>query len=338
MKKDPAEQLQSSLYFTGFEGSIENIPQDTANVLYVLDANVVLQLIRLDKGGASAAIGNFLANSKPLVATSWNAPSPKLAIDPTMGIIELTRQHQRPNAKEFLSAFDALVCKLYDINDYSSRWALETYIAAMAASIGVLPSIVATIEKTYSLISREDKISDEVIVNTLHSLLSWLLQNHDRLTLIGGPLLYATSYAIAGSPDARHLLKVNDARKGNARIVAKNVAWDFLYWLRLDVEYQRSDLEDCIICTSDRALAGLLGSRINRGPRGKLTSGSPPQLVESYGTINPFKFRRLENTKLESQLESMVMNFLARLDKLEDNSFKFGFRGSGMGRSCIGNN
>ncbi len=323
-------QERLPLHFIGFDGVLGDISPTNTNVCYVLDANVILPLLRYSSGKEALPVSyrSFLSVSKKVAQQAWDAPTPKMAIDPILGLIELTKQNEHPDIGKFLKTYDEFLQGTYGIKEYHPAWVIQTYVAAMAAQVGTLPSIVVTLEKTYSLTEGPDRLDDDEILARCEELLSWLWQNHQKLTLIGGPLLYAAVFAIAGSPDARNLVKANKARKENQRVLAKNVAWDLLYWMRMEVEYHRAALSDCVICTSDRALASLLASRVNRGPRVGLTSDSPPQTIESYGTITPFKFRRLENTQLEKRIVAMLTKFQAFLNKAEAESFKFGFDAS----------
>jgi len=325
----------ASLHFIGFEGRIEEISPDAKSTCLVLDANLILKLLRYNSGNdvLSEEVHKFLETSKQLSQVAWSLPTPKLAIDPFLGLIELTGQNKRPNIRKFLEIFDELLGGVFGIAGYHPNWVIEVYATAMIAQVGVMPSLEATLHKVYSLICSSDKPSDDEILARCEELLTWILKRHDRLTLIGGPLLYASAFAIAGSPDARHILKVAQALKGDRTATAHNVAWDFLYGLRMSMEFHRNDLENCIVCTFDKALAGFLGSKSHEGPRANLTSESMPQVVPIHGKVTPFKFRRLDNTNLEKQLFTMFLNFYTVLDKVEVDSFKFGpgslFNGAG---------
>ena len=110
------------------------------------------------------------------------------------------------------------------------------------------PSIAKLIEITYSLIPSGDTPTDEEVLRGIDLLLQWLWANNENLEVIGGPIIYVCTYAIAGSPDARKIIKLNKARKGHVNIEAlsKNIAWDFLYWVMLEFEYHYAKYSNTI--------------------------------------------------------------------------------------------
>jgi hypothetical protein len=80
-----------------------------------------------------------------------------------------------------------------------------------------------------------------------------------------------------------------------------------------------------VVCTSDYALAELLSSRVNKGPRGQLSTLAGKSSIESYGDFIPVKLKRLENTRLEKEIFQMLVQLLMALELVEEGSIKFGF-------------
>jgi len=248
-----------------------------------------------------------------------------MAINPILAIIELTKQHKEEDYSKFSEVFFELIGGVYGIEDYSPDWLKAVYELVMKAQVSLHSSIVLTLRKVYALCSLSEKIENHKIIESCSELSDWLRSNHTELQFIGGPLLYASVYAIAGSPDAKLLLKVNKALKGDCNEVASNVAWDFLYWILMEMEFHRNDYENAILCTADRSLSIIASSRVNLGPRSGLSSKSKPGNIDSYGFIEPYKFKRLENTSLEANLKEVFASLFLYLSQHEEQSFKFGF-------------
>lgn len=326
------QHQKADLYFIGFKGAITNLESGAKNVSYVLDSNLVLKLIRSHNKNEilSSNQQHFYQVSMRVANKEWGLSNPKIAINPVLAILELTKQHKKVDYKRYELMFNELLQSIYGVYGYDPIWVNQSYLAAMQALVSIHPSIVNTVMGVWSYIDKVDKPTDIQIISGCEKFLNWIWRNQEQLVLIGGPLLYVSMYAIAGSPDAQLILKVKKARKENdlnsAKLdVANNVAWDFLYWVLQELEYHRAELSDVIVCTSDRPLARLLSSRINQGIRSGINSNSPSQFIETHGDFYPFKFKRLESTKLEKKLEEMLISFHMALIQNSSDSFKFGF-------------
>lgn len=249
-----------------------------------------------------------------------------IPINPTLAIMELTKQSELSNFEKFLKYFNEFFDKIYSIRDYDPQWVYALYSITMKLLVSTHNTIAKTIETTYSLIPDVSRPSEMEIKERCESLLQWMWINQHHLTMVGGPILYLCIYAIAGSQDSRTTIKLHVAKRQGADplAVAKNVAWDLMYWVLLEIEYHRSKYKNTIICTSDKQLANLLAQRINKGPRGQFANGTEVERVDVDGSFTPFRFKRLEDSKLEQELGYMVYSFLQSLAECSSDSIIFG--------------
>ena len=316
------------LYFVGHQGLMEKLRLDQGTTMYIPDSNLVMKLLH-NKGSANQSLSEkhkqYLSISKASVRVHWHHEKKWIPVNPTLALMELSKQHQKPNLTAYLNLFDELFGGVYGIYDVAPEWVISTYFAAMQAHISTYPSISNTVQKTYSLIPPQDKPSDTETLRACEKLFQWIWLEKDNLAMIGGPLLYLCVYAIAGSPDARKFIKYSKAKKGDVKSFADNVSWDLLYWLMLEVEYHRNAYQNTIICTSDHSLAELLSSRVNKGPRGQTITDEECADVESFGDLHPFKLSRLENTPLERKIEKLLLELLFSVNLVEQDTISIGF-------------
>jgi hypothetical protein len=315
---------KESLYFIGHEGVMQRLHMGQRSTMYIPDSNVVLSLLRSTSKGKelSSRHKHFLSVSKQAVNYSWHQLEKWIPVNPVLALMELTKQHLKPDFEVYLDLHNELFANVYGIDNVALQWVVESYLAALKVQIGTLPSISKTIEAVYSLCPDEDKPSDSSVITSCEKFFTWIWQEKENLSLIGGPLMYISIYAICGSPQARTFIKYSKRSSSTA----ENVAWDLLYWAMLEFDYHENRYENTVICTSDYAMAELLASRINQGPRGQVSLiNGAVEYVETFGDFSPVKFKRLENTKLEREILQRFLPFLSALSIAEDDCIKYGF-------------
>lgn len=316
---------KQSLYFIGHTGLLDKLDGNNTNTMYVLDANLILSLIQSKASGVrlSERHLHFVEISKQAVEYSWQKNKKWIPINPIFGLMELKKQHTTPNLKTYLKMYDELFKDFYGVKDVAPEWVTDTYIQALQAHVSTHPSITRLIEAIYTLCPVGDTVSDDDAIKGCDNFLRWIWKERASLALVGGPLIYLGIYAICGSPQARAFIKYSK----RSALQARNVAWDILYWVLLEVSYHQDKYDDTVICTSDLHLAELLSSRINKGPRGQIKNLLDGEDIESYGDLHLIKFKKLENTKLEKIIFQKVRILLNALYLTENNSHKFGFHG-----------
>lgn len=314
---------KETLYFVGHEGLIQALNTGSVNTMYIPDANLVLSLLQSNPKGAKL-VGrrkSFASVSKQAVKRSWHQNKQWIPVNPILALMELTKQNVAPDYHAYFKLHNEFFKRVYGVQDVAHEWVAATYFAAFRAHVSTHSSISRTIEAVYSFCPSEDKPSDSAAMAGCEAFFNWIWEERARLTLIGGPLMYLSVYAICGSPQARAFIKYS---KRSAE-TAKNVAWDLLYWVMLEIDYHQGRYENTIVCTSDHALAELLSSRVNKSPRGQMSASGDAISVDSYGDFYPVKFKRIENTKLEKEIFQKLVQLLAALGTTENDSIKFGF-------------
>jgi hypothetical protein len=318
----------NSPVFVTHTGVIKNLARLHPRTLFVLDSNVVLTLTNNHKQLEKLAPQylKLLQALRQRAHQSWKVRQAFIPIDPVFAVMELTKQEARRDFDIYRKYLDDFFGKIFNLNDYDPSWVADTYESAMRYIDFNHSSIAETVRKVISLIPELRKPSNEQILQACDSFLDWIWQERDRLTMIGGPLLQAGIYAIAGSPEARRLLKVDRAQRQDADALSRNVAWDFMYWTHLEMNYHFKRYETTVICTSDEALVALLTQRLNTGPR------IDPRLVEetsdidSDGLISGPSLSRIEETHLGNKIRYRILHFWAKIDATTTHDVKFGIR------------
>ncbi|MFZ2633120.1 MAG: hypothetical protein WA081_04260 [Desulfosalsimonadaceae bacterium] len=291
--------------------------------MYIPDSNLVLSIVQSNnkKQTLSGKHKHFLSVTKQAVARSWHQSQQWIPIDPILAIMELTKQNVTPNFNSYIKLYKDFFEGIYRVDDVAPEWVASTYLVTLKAHVSTHPSISRTIEAVYSFCPPEEKPTDIAAKESCKRFFNWIWRERESLTLIGGPLMYLAVYAFCGSPQARAFIKYS--RRSAA--TAKNVAWDLLYWIMLEIDYHLDKYENSVVCTSDYALAELLSSRVNKGHRGQISISTEESSIESYGDFNPVKLKRLENTILEKEIFQMLAQLFMALELVEKNSTKFGF-------------
>ncbi len=280
--------------------------------MYLPDANLVLNLLRYSNNSINKlpkTYREFLRVSRNRVFVNWKNRKSFIPVNPCLAVMELTKQSKSKNYSEYVQLFNEFFKNVYQISNYSHDWVFSTYESVYNIINSSLISLKKTIILIYSSISNNEKPTDDEIIDGCKILINSILLSKHELSVIGGPLLYVGIFAIAGSPDARQILKFNALKKKESSLVAENVAWDFLYLMQVDISYYSNNYANTILCTSDKNLNRLISSRKHEGPRYSYSEIMTGKNLIATGDLIPFKLNRLRNTKLEITLMELIKEF-----------------------------
>lgn len=304
------------LRFVGHAGALSSLPTKSGNTMFVPDSNLLLNL-RRTKGSLTKlppAYQEYLRVVRRHVGQQWHERKSFIPVNPSYAAFELSRSGTAANKPKFDEFFYGYLRDMHGVWDVDPRWGDACFDELQRYVANVLPSFAAVFEKTFMVLPAAESPSDSEIEEACDELFAWVVANVDELSVIGGPAMYVATYAVAGSPDARHLMKVKEARKGNPAEVAKNVAWDFVYLQHQEPSYLYRKYDETIFCTSDAPLAALVASKIHRGPRYEPALLLNTETVEVDGELTPFKFRRLDpGTKLGDRLLDKYLAMLGEV-------------------------
>jgi hypothetical protein len=287
---------------------------------------------------------NYLSITRRFVGVQWHERKRYIPVDASFAALELSQSSAGCfNRTEFEKYFYDYIQIVHGIYNVSPSW-VQGFFEHMRRFVEAqLTSFAAIFEKTLELITPGDTASDAEIEISCNELFDWLLANKDDLVSIGGLAIYAAVYAIAGSPDARRVLKVKDARKSGSNEVAWNVAWDFVYLSYMDNLYLFKPYSQSTLCTADAALANLMASRIHKGPQYSQELLNTQDSFEVDGDLEPFKFKKLEGTKLSKRIFDKYLETLAKIEKSKKRQtmlaiFHHEMRTDFLFRPCAANN
>jgi hypothetical protein len=280
--------------------------------MFIVDANCLLNLLRhgAEYRRLPSSYRAFLLASRVRVRTCWHERHRYIPINPTFAAMELSTRDGQVDAARFHRYFSDFLARLYGINDVDPRWVDDCFALARNLVASFMPSLIAIVQEASRLMppAEADERCMEVAAMEL---CDWLETQAESLAVVGGIPLYVAIYAIAGSPEARRILKVSKRDEPSA---AQNVAWDFLYAVFRDLSYLHYQNQDDIFCTADDALAELLLAKIPVGPRYDPAMSSHTVAFESFGSLTPFPLRRLnEATRLSKCLDKRVYALLERV-------------------------
>lgn len=323
------------LRFVGHGGEITNLRRLPAKTIFVADSNLVLRLISKNElfQDLPKSYRNFLLATRQRARIGWKVREKFIPIDPTFAVMELTKQDLTPDFAAYLDYFSNFFKLVYLLDGYDPSWVKSSYDCALSLIEETVPSIQRTVLKIFSLIPPSGKHKNQVILDACDSFLEWVKSEQSSLSLIGGPLLHAAMYAIAGSPQAQRLIKVERSKRTDPFSVATNVAWDFMYWIHLDMNYHFKRYDNTIICTADGALVELLTQRRNTGPRFDHKGAFAAMEVPSTGIIAAPTLARLDDTTLGNQVAARIIDFWKYMDSNSTDDVKFGFNHLRNGKS-----
>jgi hypothetical protein len=200
---------KETLYFVGHDGLMQALNAGCVNTMYIPDSNLVLSLLQSNSKGTKL-VGrhkNFASVSKQAVNRSWHQNKQWIPVNPILALMELTKQNVSPDYQTYFKLHNEFFERVYGVQDVAPEWVAATYLAAFKAHVSTHPSISRTIEAVYSFCPSEDKPSDSAAMARCEEFFNWIWKERTRLTLIGGPLMYLSVYAICGSPQARAFIK-----------------------------------------------------------------------------------------------------------------------------------
>ena len=203
-----SSHILQKLLFVSHAGLIDIRKEKLLNVMFELDANLVLTLLgsKSKSQNLPLSIKEFVKITKKQITKHWLKKQKYIPINPSIAILELTKQFEEVNYTKYLEYFNDFFSKVYSVEDYDEQWVYSSFNSALELKC-VHESITATLEKVYGLISTPKKLSNIEVINKVEELLLWICQNIDELEIIGGPILQVSIYAIAGSPEARRFIK-----------------------------------------------------------------------------------------------------------------------------------
>lgn len=318
----PLKPDLAQLYFVGHTGSLKRLVNQKGKLSFVPDSNLVLNLLQKSNEYKSLPLEyqEFLRVTRAQMRARQAAP-----VNPVLAILELSKQDEVPDFQAYFQKFSEFFETVYPGTSFAPQWVLDVYVAAQRVVMGQLPTFTSLVQKTLELMPAGDTATDKQVISAVDSLFEWLFENRESCAVIGGMPLYVSIWGLAGSPEARRILKVSSARKGDTPSVAKNVGWDYMYWMFKEMEYQTHRHDNTIFCTGDKALALLLGSKIDQGPRIPLAISGAFGAIPAYGNFTPFKFKKLEGTSLSEKLEEKLGSFLRGVADHADDSMLVGF-------------
>lgn len=283
------------LRFIGHRGERLQPKNVSGRVMFIPDANLVLSLQskRHSYRELPQSYRDYLAATQRLTHKYWHQREQWIPVNPTFAALELSKQDRVRNEAAFTTYFADFLNDVYGINDVDPRWIASCFDATLPLLDSFFISLESTVTKLLQLMPTASLNNQELELR-VNELCDWLEGNADTLQVTGGELLYLGVYAFAGSPQARRLLKTDQATTKGIDAIARNVAWDHMYLIHREVSYRHQKYDDDIICTSDDALADLIAARTNLGPRYAPSDAGNLTHYEAYGEFTPFSLPRLE--------------------------------------------
>lgn len=315
-----------NLRFVGHTGEITNLRRLPAKSMFVFDANTVLTLLRLVRQGGRTPpkYGTLLLVSRARVHLQWKQREKFLPVDPVFGVMELTKQDLAEDYAAYFDYIHSFFATIYQVRDCDPAWFRWVYEAALEHLQFTHHSVDLTIRKILSLAPASGSIKNADILRKVDEFLSWVIERHEELTMIGGPLLQLAVYAVAGEPGAHRFLKLARVAKDGAAMVARNVAWDLLHWINLEMHYHRRKYESTIVCTADQALADFLQLRRNLSPRIGRAAAEASRVVESFGTQKLPALSKIDETRLGLEIAQRLIAFWRQLAVVSKDDIRFG--------------
>ncbi|WP_296468134.1 hypothetical protein [Rhodoferax sp.] len=311
----------SNLRFIGHTGEIRNLRRLHAKSMFVFDANAILTMLGCVRRNEkiSPAYNAVLMESRARVHLHWQVREKYLPVDPVLGIMELTKQDLALDYPAYLNYFNSFFSTLYRVTNYDPRWVSMTYEAGLPVVKRTHHSVARTIHQVLLLAPKTGGLKPPQILQNIEQFLSWALIHHEELEVMGGPLLHLAVYAIAGEPSAHRFLKLARLEKDGVASVSRNVAWDIMHWINLDLNYYYGKYQSTVVCTADQALGDFLLMRRNMGPRGSSAMMTSSAFVESFGTLKLPNLSKIEGTNLGAEINQLLLAFWQRLIAVSKN-------------------
>lgn len=307
-----------TLFYINHDGVHTDISHLPPRTYLFLDSNVCIKIWQRNRDQDVDDLIHFLRNSNQRHSFSKNGGYP---VDLALASAENSKQDIKPKYIKFAREFEKTFKIIFPGSEYQSEWLQKKHWNTLKIIRSCKDSTEKTISKIYELVEEKTPKSNQILENC-DELISWLWRNKENLSHITGHLIYLGVYAIAGSPEAKMILKSSSK---SAHGSARNVAWDFMYWICMEIDYLFDDMESIAICTYDKGLCTLLGQRRNLGPRYIPSEFGQFEYLLSHGELNGFQLARLEDTKLAGQIRDKLAFFWKSLDAFSTDTLKVGF-------------
>lgn len=311
-----AEQIRAGapeLYILGRAGRVTRFPSNLKRPMFILDSNVVVSVGKALERGTPLSKSHrmFLRASQRQVGIQWYERSSYIPVQPTLSALELESNPSKEILREeFAKRFEKYVLLAHGIHNLSRDWIYEFYEPMERFASELADSYKWVVLKYFELLPGGDKPPDSEIRVAVEALFDWAKKESDNLAQVGGPLFYVIVYALAGSPEARRLLKTHELKKALPEEISKNVAWDFVHLHNYYSTLMLNKYVDVFFCTEDKALALLIDSAQYTGPLYSSDEILQADSIQVEGTVRPFKLKRLEGTRLENELLSNYVKLM----------------------------
>jgi hypothetical protein len=237
--------------------------------------------------------------------------------------MELTRQDYKADFGAYLAKFEHFFYSVYGVANLDPIWIRLTYEPASRLLSSIHQSLRLTLQQIHAAMPTSGSLQHSAVLERIDGFLNWVIAERQNLSVIGGPFLYLAVYAIAGSPEAHRFLKLSRVAKEGSDVTARNVAWDMMHWVNLDLHYHYAKYPSTVVCTSDQALADFLLIRKNLGPRIGREGMLNTRVVNSYGDLKLPKLSRLDDTTLGDKITQRLLTFWQRLGEYPNNGILF---------------
>ena len=308
------------LRFIGHSGERYQPKNAAGKVMFIPDANLVLSLRSHHHNyrHLPPSYRDYLAATRTLTQKYWHQREQWIPINPSLAALELSKQDMVRSEAAFAVYFGDFLSDVYGIHNVDPRWITGCFDATIPLLDSFFVSLENTVIKLLQLMPTTS-LNNQELASVVNALCDWLEDNADTLQVAGGELLCLGIYAFAGSPQARRLLKTEQANTKGIEAIARNVAWDQMYLIHRQMSYLYRKYDDDIICTADDALADLLAARIHRGPRYAPIDAANLTQYDAYGQFTPFSLPRLEgDTRFLKKLIQRLNRFFSTATRTFD--------------------
>ncbi len=320
------QQTIPRLRLAGHFGEIFQPKNAPPRSMFIPDANVVLTLLR--HANTPAALPkpyrDLLLTTRFRVRRYWHEREREILVNPTIASLELSKQDRARDYEKFLSYQRDFYRRIYLIDNVDPSWIEGCYDSA----IRLMDSTFRGMEQTVSAALQRmpaETADESTVLKAVDEFCGWLEQNVDSLATVGGPSLFVPVLAMAGSGEARRILKVTRISRDGIEDIARNVAWDFMYFAHREISYFARRYDNDIFCTADDALATLLLMKTNLGPRFAPASFDVMTDVPAFGDFRPFPCARLDaNPQLSHAIEHRVSAMWHKVGQFPD-TLRVGF-------------
>lgn len=304
-----------NLRFVGHTGEISQPKNAAARTMFIPDANLVLTLLnnlpRLES--LPKAYREYVLTTRVRVRLHWHDRAKFIPVNATIAALELSKQDEEPNYAKYLTYYQELLLRMYQIDNVDPRWIAECYHLVSNIMNNEFRGVQRTVTKALEIMPVAEATNDS-ITRSVNDFCDWIEGDIESLTSFGGPQLFVPILAFAGSAEARRILKVDQVSRSSLEKVSRNVAWDFMYFSFREIAYVGNQYKNDIFCTGDDALAQLLLMKIHRGPRFSLSHLRAAIDIPTGGNFYPLPCPRIESSpKLALAIEARVQSMWLKI-------------------------